>query len=185
MKKRPCIQNKRITKEVALEGRNLLPLSIGDINIIGYGPRKVATLHRVQWLNDETINLNSRLIHLPPSRIPADYYDEVQLTYLVSRAVCVPPTLLMIAFVPAFVASRHCLQFLCKAGLQIDDACMVRVGDFLGKDLQVTAIVHVACTPEFKQVFYDHSVDLLRCECCFSDLRIAKRRVLETNEYGT
>ena len=187
MKKKPCIQNKRITKEevLVLKGRNLLPLSLRAINIIGYGTRQVVTLHRVQWLNGETINLNSRLIHLPPSRIPADYYDEVQLKYLVSRAVCVPPTLLMIAFVPAFVASRHCLQFLCKAGLQIDDACMVRVGDFLGKDLQVKAIVHVACTTEFKQVFYDYSADLLRCECCFSDLRIAKRRVLETNEYGT
>ena len=165
MKKRLCIQNKRITKEVALEGRNLLPLSLCDINIIGYGTRKVVTLHRVQWLNGETINMNSRLMYLPPSRIPADYYDEVQLTYLVSRAVCVPPTLLMIAFVPAFRASRQCLQCLRKAGLP--DACMVRVGDCLGEDLHVTANLHVACTTEFKQALHDHYTGLLRCECCF------------------
>ena len=55
----------------------------------------------------------------------------------------------------------------------------------LGEDLRVTANLHVACTTEFKQAFHDYSADLLRCECCFSDLRIAKRRVLETNEYGT
>ena len=183
MKKR--LQNKRITKEVALEGRNLLPLSLRAINIIGYGTRQVVTLHRVQWLNGETINMNSRLMYLPPSRIPAAYYDVVQLTYLVSRAVCVPPTLLMIAFVPAFRASRQCLQCLRKAGLQIPDACMVRVGDLLGEDLHVTANLHVACTTEFKQACRDYSVGLLRCECCFSDLRIAERRVLETNDYGT
>ena len=184
--KNRCIQNKKLTRQQALECPKLLPLTLRDINIIGYGTRQVVTLHRVQWLNGETINMNSRLMYLPPSRIPAAYYDVVQLKYLVSRAVCVPPTLLMIAFVPAFVASRHCLQCLCKAGLQIPDACMVPVGDLLGgEDLHVTANLHVACTTEFKQAFHDYSTGLLRCECCFSDLRIAERRVLETNDYGT
>ena len=187
-KKKPCIQNKRITKDevLVLKGRNLLPLSLRAINIIGYGTRQVATLHHVQWLNGETINMTRRLMYLPPSRIPADYYDVVQLTYLVSRVVLVPPTLLMIAFVPAFVASRHGLQCLCKAGLQIPDACMVPVGDLLGgEDLHVTANLHVARTTEFEQAFHAYYNRLLRCECCYSDLRIAGRRVLEENEYGT
>ena len=180
MKKRSGIQNKKITREEAMASRELLPLTLRDIKIIGYGTRQVVTLHRVQWLHGETINMNSRLMYLPPSRIPDDYYDVVQLKYLVSRVVCVPPTLLMIAFVP-----RHCLQCLCKAGLQIPDACMVQVGDLLGEDLHVTANLHVACTKEFKQACRDISVGLHRCECCFSDLRIAERRVLEENEYGT
>ena len=62
---------------------------------------------------------------------------------------------------------------------------MVRVGDCLGEDLRVTANLHVARTTEFKQAFHDYYTGLLRCECCFSDLRIAERRVLETNDYGT
>ena len=181
-KKKPCIQNKRITKDevLVLKGRNLLPLSLRAINIIGYGTRQVVTLHRVRWLGGETINLNSRLIHLPPSRIPADYYDEVQLKYLVSRVVLVPPTLLMIAFVP-----RHCLKCLCTAGLQIPDACMVQVGDLLGEDLHVTANLHVARTTEFKEDFHDFHWRYDRCECCASDLRDAEQCVLEDNDYGT
>ena len=183
--KRSGIQNKKITREQAMACRKLLPLTLRDIKIIGYGTRQVVTLHRVQWLCGETINMNSRLMYLPPSSIPADYYDEVQLTYLVSRAVCVPPTLLMIAFVPAFVASRHCLQCLRKAGLQIPDACMVRVGDCLGEDLHVTANLHVACTTEFTEGFHDSDRLYYSCECCSSDLRIAEQCVLETNDYGT
>ena len=178
--KRSGIQNKKITREQAMACRKLLPLTLRDINIIGYGTRQVVTLHRVQWLHGETINMNSRLMYLPPSRIPDDYYDAVQLKYLVSRVVCVPPTLLMIAFVP-----RHCLQCLCKAGLQIPDACMVQVGDLLGDDLHVKVYVHVACTTEFTEGFHDYATRYYRCECCSSDLRIAEQCVLETNEYGT
>ena len=178
--KRSGIQNKKITREQAMACRKLLPLTLRDIKIIGYGTRQVVTLHRVQWLYGETINMNSRLMYLPPSRILDDYYDTVQLKYLVSRVVCVPPTLLMIAFVP-----RHCLKCLCTAGLQIPDACMVQVGDLLGEDLHVTANLHVACTTEFKEGSHDYDRRYYSCECCSSDLRIAEQCVLETNEYGT
>ena len=178
--KRSGIQNKKITREQAMACRKLLPLTLRDIKITGYGTRQVVTLHRAQWLTGETINMNSQLMYLPPSRILDDYYDTVQLKYLVSRVVCVPPTLLMIAFVP-----RHCLKCLCTAGLQIPDACMVQVGYLLGDDLHVTANLHVACTTEFTEGFHDSDRLYYSCECCSSDLRIAEQCVLRTNEYGT
>ena len=106
------VRNRAFTVQELKNLGNVLPLHLKDdtgaIEMHWYNERGAqrlkptyATLHEVEWLTGESINCQCTQWFLPLKRsdLKPEYTVE-EFRYLVSRAVCVPATLLAIVFQP-------------------------------------------------------------------------------------